>query len=111
MYFGENTEVYRSCSLLWNNEFYVIGGDIQTRQISKLAGCELLSIGKLNFNHTEGGCSVAGNDIYLCFNAENVEDYRKCRRAINPLGSFSEIHRTAYDHRYSRIASSDSKKT
>ena len=44
---GDNTEVYNSCSLTWRGEHYVFGGWNQRRQISKIVGCELRTIGKL----------------------------------------------------------------
>ena len=34
----ENSEAFHSCSLVWNNQFYVYGGFYNGRQISKLNG-------------------------------------------------------------------------
>ena len=45
--FGENTDVYQSCSLTWRGEHFVFGGLNERDQISKIIGCELKSIGKL----------------------------------------------------------------
>ena len=44
--FGEDTEVHESCSLTWRGEHYVFGGRYESRQISKIIGCELRNIGK-----------------------------------------------------------------
>ena len=44
---GENTQVERSCSLTWRGEHYVFGGSSKEKQVSKIIGCELKSIGKL----------------------------------------------------------------
>ena len=65
--FGSETEVYRSCSISWQNQFFVFGGGNQTQQISKLVGCELSRVGTLDFGHSYGGCAnVANNQVYLC---------------------------------------------
>ena len=47
-----------SCSITWRNEYYIFGGaGDNKRQISKLAGCQLSSIGALPFDFYAGGCS------------------------------------------------------
>ena len=43
--FGEDTQVYAPCSLTWRGEHYVFGGRYESRQISKIIGCELRNIG------------------------------------------------------------------
>ena len=64
----EEAEVYGSCSLTWQNELYVFGGDTQRTQISKVQSCRLAPIGQLAFEHYFGDCvNVAGNAIVLCF--------------------------------------------
>ena len=109
MVFDEGTEVYRSCALTWRNEFFVFGGNSQTRQISKLSGCRLSLVGTLAFDHYLATCSnVGGQAIYLCFNANNADDYKKCRSATNPLGNFTEVTLSTFEHRFTRIASSPS---
>ena len=110
MVFGEGTQVYYSCSVTWRNQFFVFGGYNHKRQISKLSGCKLTSVGTLAFDHYYAACSIAGDDvIYLCFNTNNADDYKKCRSAAEPLGNFTEIPLSTYEHRYTRIASSSSK--
>ena len=108
MVFDEDTEVRNSCSLTWRGEFFVFGGN-QKRQISKLTGCRLSLIGTLAFDHYIGTCSnVGGQAIYLCFNANNADDYKKCRSATDPLGNFIEVPLSTFEHRDTRIASSKS---
>ena len=112
MMFDENTEVFWSCSVTWRNHFYVFGGYSETRQISKVTGCKLTSIGTLAFDHHYAGCSIVGEDIiYLCFNGNNADDYKKCRSAAEPLGNFTEVPLSNYQHKDIRIASSFSKLT
>lgn len=110
MLFGKDTEVYLSCSLSWRNQFFVFGGYNQKRQISQLVGCELSRVGTLDFDHYRGGCTnVADDQLYLCFNAVDSNDYKKCRVASNPMGNFTEVSKSAFEHAYTRIASSNSK--
>ena len=109
MVFDEDTEVFHSCSLTWRNQFFVFGGDQEKRQVSKLSGCRLSLVGTLAFDHVEAGCSNVGDEvIYLCFNANNADDYKKCRSATAPLGDYTEVALSTYEHRYTRIASSQS---
>ena len=44
---GEKTEMYRSCSITWRGEYYIFGGDAHQKQVSKINGCEIQSIGKI----------------------------------------------------------------
>ena len=112
MLYGEDTEVFYSCSISWRNQFFVFGGFSPSlkRQISKLVGCKLSRVGTLDFDHSYGGCaSLADNQVFLCFDYIRSEDYRKCRVASDPLGDFTVVSRSSFDHRYTRVASSDSK--
>ena len=93
------------------NDFYIFGGTSSysgdTRQISRLNGCQLDRIGSLAFDHMYGACTVFDQSfIYLCFN-NNSTDYKKCRVGFDPLGSFTEITSTTHDHRTINIAASD----
>ena len=108
--YGSETEVYYSCSIAWQNQFYIFGGKTQKQQISKLVGCELSRVGTLDFDHYLGGCTnIADNQVYLCFNAAEGNNYKKCRVASGPLGNFDEISQSAFPHRYTQVASSNSK--
>ena len=110
MLFGKDTEVHASCSLSWRNQFFVFGGWSQKRQISQLVGCELSRVGTLDFDHSYGGCTnVADDQLYLCFNIGDSVDYKKCRVASDPMGNFTEVSQSAFEHRVTRVASSNSK--
>ena len=105
--FGQGTEVRYSCSMTWNNEFYIFGGYSNTRQISKLIGCQLTRIGELEFDHQYGACSnVADAKLYLCFNYKS-SDSRICRVATSPMGVFQVIIQSLYEHGRTRIAASE----
>ena len=105
--FGENTEVMRSCSITWRNEYFIFGGSNLSTQISKVVGCQLKNIGKLTFEHMFGGCATVGdNAIYLCF-GENP--YKMCRILKSPTGQVDEVIESMYDHSITRIAASTGK--
>ena len=101
----EEAQVYYSCSLTWQNELFVIGGNNSKKtQISKVTSCRLEPVGQLAFDHYFGTCvNVANNKVILCFNNASG-DYNKCRMASSPTGEFSEMAPSQYDHRYTRIA-------
>ena len=105
--FGYDTEVDRSCSLLWKNQYYVFGGWAKTRQVSMVNGNRLERKGILDFNHFRGACTLLNQlTIVLCFDrdAEKV-----CRQSNNPLGSFTRLPDSKDDHEYIQIASFDGK--
>ena len=106
----DGTEVDNSCSMTWQNNFYIFGGaePYKKRQIAQLIGCRLTSIGYLDFNHTEGACAnVADEKLYLCFNGEFGDDHNQCRVALSPTGDFEEINQSSYGHLQTRIAASE----
>ena len=107
--------ISKSCSLTWRGEFYIFGGDEESkRQILKLNGCTIETVGLLSFDYKLGGCGNSDDrNIYLCFNdyGKNPEDYKKCRKATNPLGPFSELPDTKYNHRRTQIGVSPGKFT
>ena len=107
--YDEETEVFRSCSVVWQNENYIFGGNSKRRQIAKIDGCRLRHIGELAFDHTNGGCANVNNQkILLCFNWDS-SDGDKCRSLTSPTGSYQDVQRSNYKHRYTKIAASDSK--
>ena len=66
--YGENTEVYQSCSIMWHGELYVFGGDDNKRQISKVHSCGLYHYGTLRFPFNNGACANFNDErVYLCF--------------------------------------------
>ena len=103
--FGSYTEVFRSCSLQWQNLFYVFGGYKERRQVSMVNGHRLERKATLDFYLIRGACTVLNqNTIVLCF-----DEYEKdvCRQSNYPLGSFTKLPNSNYDHQYTRIASFD----
>ena len=113
--FEPDTEVYFSCGLTYRGEHFVFGGRSKKTQIAKIDGCQLRSIGQLNFKHIKGACAnVADEEIYLCFswgdsNGDNTGDEKKCRKASSPLGAFEEVRQSNTQHLNIRIAASQSK--
>ena len=35
---GEKTQAYMSCSITWQNQMHIFGGELETKQISRLSG-------------------------------------------------------------------------
>ena len=99
---NDDAEVDQSCSIIWNNDLYVYGGNERKTQISKVIKCRLERVGTLAFHHSNGDClNVADEQIYLCF------DYwtqKKCRMGSSPRGHFNDITDSQYDHQMTRIA-------
>ena len=96
--------------MTWHNSFYIFGGSSDKRQISQVIGTKLTSIGSLSFDHFEASCDVMGKDkIFLCFNYFDRNDYKRCRMALSPLGSFTEIRQSTYEHSDANIAASECK--
>ena len=99
-------DVSKSCSLTWRGDFYIFGGDRQSkseRQILKLIDCIIFPLGSLSFEHYYGGCGTSDDElIYLCF-TEKDGNHKKCRSATSPQGSYSELPVTNYIHRRTRI--------
>ena len=106
--FEENTEVDSSCSLTWQNSFYVYGGNKNRYQISQVVGKELKLIGRLKYLLYLGACSVMKmNKIFLCF---SMWGERNCRVSTNPKGPFYYIQAESHhEHSYSDIDTSDCK--
>ena len=107
--FGNDTEVYASCSLQWQNDYYVFGGRSEERQVSMVNGNRLERKATLNFDFETGGCTVLNQrTIVLCF---DLDKSNLCRQSNNPLGSFTKLPNSKYDHVLIRIASFDGKNT
>ena len=104
----------RACSLSWKNRMYVFGMYIRSfghkyKQISRLDGYQMNSVGELNFDHYDGACSTMNDQfIFLCF---SQYEPHKCRRATDPLGNFTEISQPNMNHLDTRISASRSKST
>ena len=105
--FGDFTEVSQSCSVTFRNKFYIFGGRIRKKQISEVTKCEVKRIGTLDFFHYYGACSnFDDREIFLCF---DYNDPKQCRSGFDPLGNFTTIAPSTYDHGMARTAVSPSK--
>ena len=105
--YDKNTEIHGSCSLQWHNHFYVFGGFNLWRQVSMVKSNRLEQKASLDFNFHLGACTVLNQQtIILCF--DNVEK-RVCRQSNKPLGLFTKLRDSNYDHRVIRMASFDGK--
>ena len=106
-----DVDVYHSCSLTWQNEFYVYGGDITTTHVSKLNACRLERVGELAYNLNHVACaSVSDERIYLCFDYDNINNSdtaNKCRVGSSPVGQFNEVTPSRHYHRDTRIAANN----
>ena len=107
---ADDTEVVQSCSINWEGEMYVFGGQHYMRQISKLSGCGLTSVGQLNFNFQFGACAKTLDKIFLCFDTSNGElNAKRCKMTTGgPLGTFTDIGESYYKHERTRIGASRS---
>ena len=104
-----NVEASYSCSVTWQNKFYVFGGNDFNRQISHLDGYRLKRIGSLDFNLQRGACTIMSEKIYLCFHDGTSNDHKRCRKSNRPTGYFSSVQDSLYGHRRISISSSDGK--
>ena len=104
---GDRTEAYRSCSVTWQNQMHIFGGQTEKRQISRLSGYKLERIGDLAFDHWLGSCSLMANQfLFLCFDRD---DTKRCRRSTGPLENFSELALSSHEHMVAQTSCSDSK--
>ena len=76
--FGEDTEVHESCSLTWRGEHYVFGGRYESRQISKIIGCELRNIGKYSIQPIIFLLGFASNTYSRSFSFSAPEEGNCC---------------------------------
>ena len=63
--FGQDTEVYHSCSVTLRDELFIFGGMDDSRQITKLNGCKLERVGTLSFSHFAGACAVVNDNLFV----------------------------------------------
>ena len=102
--FSDDTNVVESCGITFNGQFFIYGG-YNERQIAKVNGCSLETVGSLEFDFVGGGCTYANNQILLCFHQDS--DHKTCYSSMDPLGPFTTIQKSIYEHGYTRIASSE----
>ena len=101
------TEVSYSCAVNFKGRSYVYGGYKEPYQLSMVDGCALTRVGDLPFPYTEGACTNTPNHVFLCF--ENLSDYKTCRVSHSATGPFEPVATSLYDHKYIRVAVSESK--
>ena len=113
------TIVHYSCSLQWQNHFFVFGGagylcvqnaycGSERRNVAVLNGNRLEKKHHLNFDFGYGGCTILNQlTVVLCF---DTTDLRSCRRSNNPMGTYTKLPFSHFKHRYIRLASFDGKK-
>ena len=109
--FGYGTEVHHSCSLQWQNQYYVFGGKIEKRQVSMVNGKRLERKSTLDFDFSFGACTVLNQEtIVLCF-GKIYKPYSRyeCHQSNNPTGSFIKLPDSNFEHELTRIASFDGK--
>ena len=94
-----NKEVRDSCGVTHENNFFIYGGQSNKRQVLQLTDCSLSNIGSIPFNHYRG----ANRLIILSF--DHDED-KQCRKATTPLGEWSDMALSTYDHHATQIATS-----
>ena len=100
--FGDGTEAWESCSIVWQGEMFLYGGWKNRNQISKLSNCKVERLGDLPFRHRRGGCAVTETgQVYLCF---HYHSDKLCYQADEPLGEFASIGNSTYGHRATRMA-------
>ena len=103
----KNSEAGDSCSLVWNNQLFVFGGNYNRRQISRLDQYELHLIGELSFDFYLGACTnMADLKLFLCF---QYNSSKGCYWSANPLGDFKNASLASYHHSPTRISSSKCK--
>ena len=118
---GAGTSLYRSCSMTFQNNHYVFGGDNiplyqgspeeeSSTQISKLNGLKLERVGDLGFNFIDGACAnVNDTMVYLCFPSN---DLKQCRFTSQPEGFeelYQQISKSNDEHKKISIAASKCK--
>ena len=104
-----NTGVDYSCSLQWQNNYYIFGSSKEPRQVSMVNGNRLERKATLNFECSYAACTVLNQKtVLLCFGEPGIRDV--CRQSNNPLGSFTKLPNSNYNHWKTRIASFEGKK-
>ena len=104
---ADDVEVYYSCAVTHQDQFYVYGGISYKRQIAKVTYKSLVKVGSLPFDFQMGGCSSTTDKILLCFHYHG--DMKTCYKTTNSIAQFEETRRSKHEHRSIKFASSESK--
>ena len=81
----------------------------RVQQIVEVINCGLTMIGVLSFDLKDGACTVANNEIYLCFSNHDQSATKLCRKFTDPLGTATNINDTTFGHSKAHIAASTGK--
>ena len=100
--FGNNTEAWASCSVVWRNKMLVLGGATHRKQISEVSRCQLKRTGTLPHELYYGACTTTVELVYLCFDYENPH---VCF-TTDDFATFYETQPSLYPHRRTAISSS-----
>ena len=96
-------EVKSSCGVTHENNFFIYGGESNKRQVLQLVDCALTLFGTIPFDHGFGPCGSSNGLIVLCF---ADYDAKQCRKSLKPLGEWSEMTPSTFDHGSTQIATS-----
>ena len=80
--FDDGTQVHRSSSVTWRNNFFIFGSELYPKQISKVIGYKLTLIGQLSFNHEYGSASVMGEGVVLIYFSFSMEHCMKTMKIL-----------------------------
>ena len=94
-------EVYESCGVMHENNYFVYGGSQNRRQVLQLVNCGLTSIDSLLFDLYASACDASNGLIVLCF---DFNDNKQCRRATSPLGPWDMMTPSTFSHARTSIA-------
>ena len=99
-------KIERSGGVTFQNKQYIFGGRFNSQQILRLDDCGLVSIGLTPFVHYYGASGSTDAMIILCFNVATTGDSYRCRQASSPIGPWSEMTMSMYEHQLTSIATS-----
>ena len=109
--FYEGYDLYNSCSITWRGVFYLFGGRGNGKlntQIVQVNNCGITQLEeKLEKALQAGGCgNVNDEQIYLCFSNNSGSDRKSCVVSENPIGPYTSINKTTYEHGLTRLGAS-----
>ena len=103
--FGLNTDVVKSCMVMWKAKAYLFGGYRQKRQISVLSGNppSLKRIESLFFEFVGGACTATSSEIVLCFPSG---DEKRCYTSKDGT-NFNKMASSIHEHHSTQIEALD----